>query len=325
MKKILLMLIITISVINVSVAQEQRQESFLEWVDILKNKALDEGVSANVIGKSFANVYLDEKIINFDRSQPEVKRTFEEYLKLVVNNTRIKQGQKFYLENIKSLNEVSEKYGVPAEYITALLGVETNYGERFGNHSIINSLTTLSYDVRRSKFFTKELMTALKIIDEGHVDLENMRGSWAGAMGQSQFMPSSFMSYAVDYNQDGKKDIWHSKTDVFASAANYLHNYKFNANQKWGRRVKLPKDFSEDLLGLDNKQSVQEWESLGVRNKNGLELPTSGMQGSIIAPDGITGPAYLVYDNFRVFLRWNRSYHFATSVGLLADAIRDGK
>ena len=327
MKKIIVMMILSLTLINgKAIAADVQKGTFEEWVNKLKSTAIvDKGISAEVVEEAFTGVYYNEKIVKLDRSQPESKKTFEQYLDQVVSKARIRQGIAFYKNNKEKLEEVAKEYGVPAEYITALLGVETNYGERFGSHSIINSLTTLSYDKRRSGFFTKELMIALKIVDDGHISIEDMKGSWAGAMGQSQFMPSSFVGYAVDYNNDGKKDIWGTKEDVFASAANYLHSYKFNHKQKWGRKVTLPKDFDADLLGLENKQGLQDWEELGVKNKNGLELPNSSIEGSIIAPDGVEGPAYLVYDNFRVFLRWNRSSHFATSVGILADAIREGQ
>ena len=320
---IILLLVIT-SCSTAPKAVLKSNPSFDKWVDGLKLKAISQGISEETVNSAFADVYFNEKIVKIDRSQPEVKKTFEQYLDQVVSQRRIKQGQEFYAENIDDLSKVGKEYGVPPEFITALLGVETNYGSYFGNHSIINSLTTLSYDKRRSAFFTKELMIALKIIDDGHIALEDMQGSWAGAMGQSQFMPSSFVGYAVDYNNDGRKDIWGTKLDVFASASNYLHSYKFNPKEKWGREVKLPKDFNEKLLGLKVKKTVQQWEKMGVKNKNGLALPTSSLEGSVIAPDGLGGPAYLVYDNFRVFLRWNRSLHFATSVGILADSIRDG-
>lgn len=298
---------------------------FAQWLNQTKKEAISQGVSKDIVNKAFKNVSFKEKLISLDRNQPEVRKTMAVYLKQVVNPTRITQGQKFYLENRQKLKQVAEEYSVPEEFIVALLGLETNYGERFGNDYVIGALATLAYDKRRSEFFKKELFNALKILDDGHISIENMKGSWAGAMGQNQFMPSSFIHYAVDYNKDGKKDIWTSKDDVFASTANYLKRAGFNKNQKWGRAVTLPNGFKEDMLGLDTKKTVQEWEALGVRNKNGLELPTSDMQGSIIAPDGLEEQAYLIYNNFRVFMKWNRSYHFATSVGLLSDRIREVK
>ncbi|MCV6599725.1 MAG: lytic murein transglycosylase [Alphaproteobacteria bacterium] len=298
---------------------------FEQWLKQVKVEAISQGISKSTVQKAFEKVSFKERLISLDRNQPEVKKTMAVYLEQVVNPVRITQGQKFYLENRKKLKQVSEEYSVPEEFIVALLGLETNYGERFGNDYVIGALATLAYDKRRSEFFKKELFNALKILDDGHISIDNMKGSWAGAMGQNQFMPSSFIHYAVDYNKDGKKDIWKSKDDVFASTANYLKRAGFDKNQKWGRAVTLPENFDKELLGLGTKKTVQEWEVLGVRNKNGLELPTSNMQGSIIAPDGLEEQAYLIYNNFRVFMKWNRSYHFATSVGLLSDRIREVK
>jgi len=318
MKKIVLLLLFVL----MSCASTAEKNGFYGWLDGVKAEARDKGISRKVIRKAFKDVSYNEKVVNLDRNQPESKRTFENYLNVIANPIRIKKGQDFYKENWKELELVAKHYHIPAQYIVALLGVETNYGNNFGNYSVINSLATMAYDNRRSEFFRKELFYALEILDKKHITLENMKGSWAGAMGQNQFMPSSFLSYAVDYDKDGHKDIWDSKLDVFASTANYLASYGFNDKEKWGRKVILPKGFDSSLLGLDNKKSVNDWKKLGVKNKNRREMPDSNMQGSIIAPDGVSGPAYLVYDNFRVFMKWNRSLHFGVSVGLIANQIK---
>ena len=187
---------------------------------------------------------------------------------------------------------------------------------------MIPALATLAHDGRRSSFFRSELMNALKILDEGHISAQNMKGSWAGAMGQNQFMPSSFHSFAVDGNNDGKRDIWTSLPDVFASTANYLSRSGWKEDQRWGREVKVPAKLSKSLVGKKIKKPIEEWSKLGITLPGGGKLPTApGLKASLIAPDGLNGRTFLAYDNFHVIMKWNNSTYFATSVGLLADQI----
>ncbi len=240
----------------------------------------------------------------------------------MISDARVAQGRRLYKEHRELLARTSEKYGVPAQFIVALWGIETSYGNNTGGFGVVPALATLAYDGRRSKFFRSELMNALKIQDEGHISNKNMKGSWAGAMGQNQFMPSSFHAFAVDGNGDGKRDIWTSLPDVFASTANYLSKSGWDADEKWGRRVKLPAGFSKDMASLKVKRDLSYWKKSGVTLLNGQPIPVvDGMKASIVAPDGLSGPAYLAYDNYRVIMRWNKSTYFATSVGLLADRI----
>lgn len=205
----------------------------------------------------------------------------------------------------------------------ALWGIETSYGRNTGGFDSVSALATLAYDGRRPAFFRRELIKALRILDEGHISAEDMRGSWAGAMGQNQFMPSSFERFAVDENGDGRTDIWKSLPDVFGSTANYLARSGWNAEERWGRRVVLPKGFSTKLIGWDTTKTLGQWAKLGVRFADDPEAirKFSDMEASIIAPDGLAGPAFLVYGNARVIMKWNKSTYFVTSVGLLADQI----
>lgn len=227
-----------------------------------------------------------------------------------------------YSQYRNELEQAAQKYGVPPHYIVALWGIETSYGNNTGGFKVVPALATLAYDGRRSEFFRGELMNALKILQEGHIAPSEMKGSWAGAMGQNQFMPSSFNAYAVDGNGDGRRDIWTTLPDVFASSANYLSKHGWDNEQRWGRQVSLPSGFSKSMADLDVKKSLSEWSRLGVKLTTGGNIPTSpDLQASIVAPDGLDGPAFLVYDNYRVIMRWNKSTYFATSVGLLADAI----
>ncbi len=297
-------------------------DNFDRWLSDFKADAIHQGISEQVVDNAMQGVQPIERIIELDRKQPEGTMTFAKYQKRVINDARVAQGRRLYKEHKELLEKVASRYGVPAQYIVALWGIETSYGNNTGGFGVVPALATLAYDGRRSSFFRKELINALKIIDEGHISHANMKGSWAGAMGQNQFMPSSFHAYAVDGNNDGKRDIWTSLPDVFSSTANYLSKSGWKEDQRWGRRVALPKGFSKDLIGLDVRHDLATWKRLGVSLPGGEPIPVvDGMRASVVAPDGVSGSTYLAYDNYRVIMKWNKSTYFATSVGLLADQI----
>ncbi len=298
-------------------------QPFSAWLDGVRAEAIRNGISQPIVEAALSDVNAPiSRIIELDRKQPEGTMTFARYKTNVISQARIDQGRRMYREHRAELERAAQAYGVPANYIVALWGIETSYGNNTGGFGVIPALATLAYDGRRSEFFRSELMNALKILDEGHIEPANMKGSWAGAMGQNQFMPSSFNSYAVDGNNDGRRNIWTSLPDVFASSANYLSRHGWVEDERWGREVKLPADFSSSQASLDIKKSLDEWKNMGVTLPNGAPIPTAhGMEASVVIPDGIDGPAFLAYDNYRVIMRWNKSTYFATSVGLLADAI----
>ena len=295
---------------------------FDSWVKDFKKEAIRQGVSKNIVDQAMKGVKPIPRVIELDRKQPEGTMSFAQYQKRVINDARIAQGRKLYKKHKNLLDQTAHKYGVPPQYIVALWGIETSYGNNTGGFGVVPALATLAWDGRRSSFFRKELINALKILDAGHIAPKNMKGSWAGAMGQNQFMPSSFHAFAVDGNGDGKRDIWTSLPDVFASTANYLSKSGWKADERWGRRVRVPKGFSKDMTGLKVKHDLETWKKMGVKLENGHALPVvKGMKASIVMPDGLKGPAYLVYNNYRVIMKWNKSTYFATSVGLLADRI----
>ncbi|MDO3377730.1 lytic murein transglycosylase [Geoalkalibacter halelectricus] len=296
-------------------------EDFSAWVEEFRAEARAAGISAELLDRALADLTPLERVIELDRRQPEFTQTFEEYLARRVTDARVEEGRAMLARYPSWLNKIAEQYGVQPRFIVALWGLESNYGRHTGSFSIIQSLATLAYEGRRGAFFRNELLHALKIVDAGHISLERMTGSWAGAMGQAQFMPSTFSNFAVDGDGDGRIDIWHSIPDVFASAANYLSRHGWRDDQTWGRPVRLPKGFDASLAGLDQRKRLSEWQRLGVRRIDGRSLPTRDLQASLLLPEGVDGPAYLVYDNFRVLLRWNRSNVFAVSVGLLADRL----
>lgn len=297
-------------------------QDFNLWLQGVKAEALQAGISQQTIDRALSNISPIGRVIELDRKQPEGRLSFSTYKDRVINQRRIDDGRALYAQHKKLLNAVGAHYGVPPQYIVALWGIETSYGDNTGGFDVVSALATLAHDGRRSSFFRKELISALKILDEGHIDHTKMKGSWAGAMGQNQFMPSSFHSFSVDGNGDGRRDIWTSLPDVFASTANYLSRSGWNEKQRWGRPVQAPHAIPESVTGLDTRKPLSYWRSLGVRLAGGQDLPVDNqIKASLIRPDGINGPAFLVYDNYRVIMKWNKSVYFATSVGLLADQI----
>ena len=299
----------------------QADPGFDRWVQELKAEALDRGISPALLDQAFQDVKPLPRVLELDRKQPESTMTFLRYQRHVISPQRIQDGRKMLTRHRDVLREVGQYYGVPPRFIVALWGIETSYGRNTGGFNVIEALATLAYDGRRSAYFRGELLNALQILQDGHATLPTMKGSWAGAMGQSQFMPSSFLKLAVDFDGDGRKDIWTTYADIFASAANYLSQSGWRPRETWGRRVKLPEGFDAGGTGLKIVKPISTWQQLGVRRPNGRNLPVASMKGSVILPNKTLSPAFLVYHNFRVIMKWNRSIYFATSVGLLADAI----
>ncbi len=314
------LLVVSISFAGATSAFAEKKEFGL-WLEDLKSEALQNGIKKSIVEEAFANVKFKEKIISLDRKQPEVTQTFQQYMQNRLPRSLVNQGKARLKEHKAILDEVSKIYGVQPRFIVALWGVETRFGKYTGGFNVVEALTTLAYDNRRADYFRGELMTALQILNEGHISVKDMKGSWAGAMGQAQFMPSSFVNFSVDHDGDGKRDIWTTKADVFGSAANYLAKSGWQGDQTWGREVKLPAGFDESLIDLKNRQPMQYWQDLGVRKTDGSDLPTRQLLGSLVQPKGGNGQTFLVYNNYLTILKWNRSTYFAMSVGHLADKL----
>ncbi len=293
--------------------------SFQAWLADVRKEAIASGVSEETLNHALRDLQPIPLVIKRDRSQPEFKLTLDEYLNRVVTESRIREGRKKLHEHRDLLTRISKQYGVQPEFVVALWGIETRYGERTGSFPVLAAVATLAYDGRRSKYFRRELLNALKILDDGHISAENMNGSWAGAMGQVQFMPSSFQSYAVDYDGDGRIDIWNNVGDALASAANYLARSGWEGDQGWGQEVQLPKGFNKKLINSRVRKSLNEWQRMGVSGKGFPQNPN--LQASIVQPDRQGGRTFLAYPNYRVILKWNRSNFFAVAVGILADRI----
>ncbi|PKN26484.1 MAG: lytic murein transglycosylase [Deltaproteobacteria bacterium HGW-Deltaproteobacteria-21] len=297
------------------------EQPFLEWLETLRKEARGKGISDATLDAALRDIAPDMRVIELDRRQPEFIQTFWTYLNQRVSDERIRRGQAQLAEHRDLLDKIHAEYGVPPRYLVAFWGLETNFGDTLGSFRVIDALATLAYDQRRARFFRMQLLDALQIIEEGHISPDAMTGSWAGAMGHMQFIPSTFIGYAVDYTGDGRKDIWSSLPDSFSSAANFLSNLGWRPVETWGREVRLPPDFDLMLATMSSKKSLSEWSALGVQRTDGLALSEMDMEASIVLPQGHKGPAFLVYDNFRVIMRWNRSINYAISVGHLADRI----
>jgi len=297
------------------------EHDFATWLKLLRAEALKSGVSQKTLDAALSDLKAPEpQVIAHDKKQPEKKSTLQAYVAARVNPERIANGRVMLDRYATELDRIEQKYRVQKRFIVALWGLESSYGKGTGKHSVIPALVTLAYDERRSHYFRKELLEALKILDAGDVSLAAMTGSWAGAMGPFQFMPTSYRHYGVDGDGDGRIDIWGSVPDALASAANYLAKARWKGDQTWGRPVKLPQKFNTSLSGLNTRLPLSRWQTLGVRCINGQPLPQGKLMSSLIIPDGKAGPAYLVYGNFRALKRWNRSNSFAVTVGTLADS-----
>ncbi|OOF25349.1 lytic transglycosylase [Salinivibrio proteolyticus] len=302
------------------------KEGFDQYVESLKEEARQAGIDDDILVRAFAGIEYHERAVSADRNQPERRLTLDEYIPRAVPDWKVAQAKALYKKHYSALKKVGEQYQVQPRFIVALWGVESNFGKLQGNYNVIEALATLAYDGRREAFFRQQTMAALTILQEGHITPENMKGSWAGAMGQSQFMPTSFLHYAVDGNQDGKKDIWQTEADVFASAANYLKQAGWDDTYTWGRQVKLPKHIDRNKLGVESNKalSLSQWQAFGVTRLNGQALPNVDIQAWLIQPDDELGRAYLVYNNYQSLLKWNRSHYFALAVSHLADRIKFG-
>ncbi|MEW6992870.1 lytic transglycosylase domain-containing protein [Colwelliaceae bacterium MEBiC 14330] len=329
-------LALTTSKIAIASNAELTEQGFAEYVIELKAEAIANGFSQRLVDESFAKVKFHKRAVKADRTQPEKVETLDTYLPKRVPQWKVDQARALYKKHQVLLNEIANKYQVQPRFIVALWGLETNFGKYTGGYNVISALSTLAYEGRRESFFKKQLMAALTILEQGHINIEDMKGSWAGAMGQNQFMPTSFLGYAVDGDGDGKIDIWHNQADVFSSMANYLKKEGWNNEMTWGRQVKLPKNFDNTLAIPKNtgsrknwlkawaasEKTLAQWQELGVRRADGTNLPNVDIKAVLVFPDNENGRVYLAYDNYKSLMHWNLSYYFVSSVGLLSDQIK---
>ncbi|MDO9527109.1 MAG: lytic murein transglycosylase [Gemmobacter sp.] len=293
---------------------------FDRWVSGFRGRALAKGISQGTFDRAFANAFYDPDVIRRDKSQAEFTKTIWDYLDSATSDTRVSNGRDALARNRSALQRIEARYGVPAEVVVAVWGMESNYGNFRGKMGVIPSLATLAYDGRRGAFFEEQLVAALKILQAGDIAPERMTGSWAGAMGHTQFIPTSYLGYAVDFTGDGRRDIWSDDpTDALASTANYLAKSGWTAGQPWGLEVILPSGFNFGQAGKKTKKSVADWRAQGVRAATG-SLPNAG-QASILLPAGSNGIAFMIFDNFRAISRYNNADSYVIGVGHLSDRI----
>jgi membrane-bound lytic murein transglycosylase B len=297
---------------------------FDAWVANFRGRALAKGISARTYDRAFRGVQYDPDVIKKDRNQSEFTKTLWEYLDSAASDTRVKNGKKALRQQKRALQRIEDKYGVDKEVVAAVWGLESAYGAYRGSNDLIGSLATLAFDGRRGRFFESQLIAALKIIQAGDVAPRKMTGSWAGAMGHTQFIPTSYLAYAVDFTGDGKRDIWSDDpTDALASTAAYLARFGWVKGQPWGVEVSLPPSFNFSLASRKIKKSPSDWGSLGVRGTDGRVVPNYG-SASILLPAGARGAAFMIFKNFGVIERYNTADAYVIGVGHLSDRLKGG-
>lgn len=304
---------------SIASAHATEKMPFDDWLKGFKLEATKAGVSSDAVVRALSSVKPIPRVLELDRRQPEFMLTLWRYLEIYIPDSRIQKGKAMLKKHAKLLAEVEKKYGVPPRFLVAFWGVETDFGRNFGAFHMLSAVATLGHDARRADFFRQQLLAAVKLVGLGDVPVD-VKSSWAGAMGNMQFIPTTFEAYAVDYDGDGRRDLWNNLGDAFASASNYLRKAGWQPDYTWGREVTVPKGFEWSLAGRHMKKTVAEWQALGVRKVGGGDLPKADLKASILVPAGASGPAFMVYDNFRTIMRWNSSELYAIAVGLLADS-----
>lgn len=324
-----------------SITAQAEPSDFIEWLEVLRTEAKAKGISEKTIASALGGVKYQQRVIRSDRSQAEFKENYQEYISKRVSPWRIKQGQEYMALHRVELEKVAKHYGVQARFIVAIIGVETNYGTFKLPYPLFDVLSTLAYDARRGERFRKEIFASMEIIDKGFADTAQLRSSWAGALGFPQFMPLTYLDFAVDFDGDGRKNIWGHGVDLYASVAHYLKHYGWDQNEAWARKVKLPQKVLSGLLvdksnmrepvkrcvrykeHLYGWKPLGKWSELGVRRMNGKGLPQVDISAALIETHTQDHQGYLVYGNFCSLMRYNPSFKYALSVGALADALKN--
>lgn len=302
-------------------AASPRPADFIAWRDGFRRQALAQGIEPATFDRAFADVGVNPTVVRLDGKQAEFTKPIWDYLDSAASPTRVETGRAAAANLGPALNAIEQRYGVDGDVVLAIWGMETNYGKNRGDIPVIESLATLAYDGRRRDFAEEQLVDALRILQSGDITPDRMLGSWAGAMGHTQFMPSSYLSYAVDFTGDGRRDVWSDDpTDALASAANYLAHSGWVRGQPWGLEVHMPPGFDFASADQKNRQPVSVWRAKGVTLMNGGPLPDYG-PAAIIAPAGARGPTFIVFQNFYVIKRYNNATSYAMGVGHLGDRI----
>ena len=309
--------------------------NFDSWLVEFRAEASGKGISPATLDAALTGLRPLEKVLNRDRKQPESKLTFETYSSRLLKPVNIERGRAMMAEHADLLRRVSNLYNVQPRFIVAIWGIETRYGAIKGGTEVVPALATLAFDRRRSRFFRAQLLDALRMVDKGYIGLADMKGSWAGAMGHPQFIPSSYLAFAQDFDGDGRRDIWNNLGDVFASIANYLRQHGWSDARTWGRGVRVPKTVRQSydsmldgpvkgcraLRQATGSRRLANWQDAGVRRLSGATLPAVNLDARLLMPDGPDGKAFLIYRNYESLLRYNCSNLYALTVGLLSDAV----
>jgi membrane-bound lytic murein transglycosylase B len=296
-------------------------DSFQGFLAGLRAEARRAGIAAATLDRALASIQPNQKVLERYRHQPEFTMTWARYRTLLITDQRIVNGRAAWQQNRSLLASVQDRFAVEPGVIVGIWGVESSFGTGMGDFHVIEALATLAWEGRRASFFRGELIAALRILDSGDVTPARMIGSYAGAMGQPQFMPSSYLRYAVDFEGNGRRDIWTSKPDVLGSIANYLARSGWRSGELWGQPVVLPANFDARAAGRDNRRTVGEWTRQGVRPADGRLLARTDAQAAVLLPDGAGGEAFLVYANFTAIRRYNPSDLYALAVGVLGDMV----
>jgi len=299
-------------------------KAFDRWVSGFRGRAAQQGIRTGVFDRAFRGVQYNTSVIQKDRNQSEFKSQIWDYLDSAASPVRVRNGQAALRKHRRTLTRIEQTYGVEKEVVAAVWGLESAYGERRGQIPLIEALATLSFDGRRGKFFESQLIAALKIVQAGDVNPGDMKGSWAGAMGHTQFIPTSYLAYAVDFTGDGKRDIWSDDpSDALASTAAYLKRFGWTKGQPWGVEVRLPRGFNHSTASRKNKKSPAQWAAQGVVGLNGKPVPNYG-KASILLPAGAQGAAFMIFNNFAVIERYNKADAYVIGVGHLSDRLKGG-
>ncbi|GGI76688.1 lytic transglycosylase [Shewanella gelidii] len=321
MKQIIAVIPLMFSAGLMSFSASAAEQDFSQCKVKLEKAAVAQGIQQSTIEKGLRDLKPIKRVIKLDRSQPEFSQTFADYFNKRVTSKRVAQGRKLLKKHRALLQKLQKEYGVPPQYLMSFWGLETNFGGYKGKMPVLDALATLACDPRRDSFFTQEFILALGLMEKNGFEPQQMVGSWAGAMGHTQFMPSAYSQYAVDGDGDGIVDLWNSTEDALTSAANFLAELGWQRNERWGREVLLPSDYNFKYLGAKDRLPLSQWAEAGVRQANGQAISTPKMDAALYVPAGQAGPAFLAYENFNVIMRWNRSENYAIAVGHLADRI----
>lgn len=310
------------TILGLVAAASAADNGFQTWLEKMAQRAETEGISRDFVDLAFHGLQPSKDVLRLERQQPEFSEALISYLDRVVTPERIATGRRRLRQHRNILDDIGAEYSVQPRFIVALWAIESDFGRFQGRHPTVQSLATLGFGGRRRQFFQRELLHLLQLLEQENMRPAELFGSWAGAIGQCQFMPSTFRRLAIDHDGDGHRDIWHNHGDIFASIANFLAHLGWRDDQTWGRQVSIPADLEESLAGLRVRKSLAAWQSLGVRRMDGTDLPERDIDASLLLPKRRGGRAYLVYKDFRILLKWNNSAYFALSVGRLADRLR---